>query len=106
MATQEPSWKQSEVFPIIARLIGEEHKRHSRYITAQEIATRLLEDSEARVIIDVAREQQRDWTVEHLAANMVAWFSQRITAGHSEWERAFQRTRVDNQWAYMPAIAP
>ena len=99
---QEPTWKHDEVFPIIARLIGEEHKLHSRYVTAQEIAARLLLDGEARAIIDEAHEQQREWTVEHLASNMVAWFSQRITAGHSEWEWAFRRTRVDNQWSYMP----
>ncbi len=57
---QQPTWKQSEVFPIIARLIGEEHQRHSRYVTAHEIATRLLEDGEARVIIDGAHEEQRE----------------------------------------------
>ena len=39
------------LFSDIARLIGEEHQRHSRYITAHEISTRLLEDGEARVII-------------------------------------------------------
>ena len=55
--TTQPAWKHSDVFPIIARIIGEEHQRQSRFIVAHEIATRLLQDSEARAIIDAARQQ-------------------------------------------------
>jgi hypothetical protein len=100
---KEHSWRQTEVFPIIARLIGEEYQRHHRHITPHEIAAALLQDGEARAIIDGAREQlQHDWSPERLASNMVAWFSQRITVGQSEWRRAFERTKVDGQWAYRP----
>ncbi len=100
---KEPSWRHAEVFPIIARLIGEEYQRHHRHITAHEIVAALLQDGEARAIIDGAREQlQRDWSPEHLASNMVAWFSQRITVGQSAWRRAFERTKVHGQWAYRP----
>ena len=103
--TTQPTWKHSEVFPIIARIIGEEHQRHARFIVAHEIAARLLQDGEARAIIDTARQQQQDWSLEHTAANMVAWFSQRFTIGESPYTRAFERSRVDDQWAYQP-IAP
>lgn len=100
---REPSWRHPEVFPIIARLIGEEYERHHRHITAHEIAAALLQDGEARAIIDSARAQwQRDRSPEHVASNMVAWFSQRITVGQSEWRRAFERTKVHGQWAYRP----
>jgi hypothetical protein len=88
------------VFPIIARLIGEEHQQHGRFIVAHEIAARLLQDGEARAIIDAARQQQQDWSLEHTAANMVAWFSQRFTIGASPYTRTFERERIDGQWAY------
>lgn len=102
---RQATWRHSEVFPIVARLIGEEYQRHQRYITAHELAERLLQDGEARAIVDAARQQQQDWSVEHLASNMVAWFSQRITIGESEWQRAFERTKIDGQWAYRPIQA-
>ena len=103
--TTQPTWKHAEVFPIIARLIGEEYHRHGRFIVAHEIAARLLADGEARAIIDAARQQQQDWSLEHMASNMVAWFSQRFTLGESPYVRAFERARVDDQYAYKP-IAP
>jgi hypothetical protein len=81
------------------------YQRHQRYITAHELAERLLQDGDARAIIDAARQQQQDWSVEHLASNMVAWFSQRITIGESEWQRAFERTKINGQWAYLPTQA-
>ncbi len=101
----QPAWKQSEVFPIIARIIGEEHHLHDRFIVAHEIAARLLQDSDARTIIDTAHQQRQEWTLEHIAANMVAWFSQRFTVGASPYTQAFERTRVDDQWAYRPITA-
>jgi hypothetical protein len=100
--TIQPAWKHSEVFPIIARLIGEEHQRHARFIVAREIAARLLQDGEARAIVEAAHQHQHEWSLEHTAANMVAWFSQRFTIGESPYTRAFERARVDEQWAYRP----
>jgi hypothetical protein len=72
-------------------------------VTAQEIAAGLLHDPEAKAIIAAAREQQQGWSPERTASNMVAWFSQRITVGESEWQREFERTKIDGQWAYKPA---
>jgi hypothetical protein len=98
----EPSWKQNEVFPIIERLIRDEFQHLQRFVTTHEIAKRLLEDAEARALIVAAQEQQQHWTTQHLAVNMVAWFSQRITSGESEWRPAFDRTKIDGKWAYKP----
>jgi hypothetical protein len=97
-----PSWKHSDVFPIIARIIGEEYQRHHRYITAHEISLRLVEDEEAQAIISQAHQQVEEQSLEWLATNMVSWFSQRITVGESEWQCAFERAKVDRQWAYIP----
>jgi hypothetical protein len=100
----EPSWKQADVFPIIARVIGEASQQHQGYVTAHEIATRLIQDCEARPLIEQVREQLGDpHSAEWLAGNMVAWFSQRITIGESECGRAVERVKIDGQWAYKPA---
>ena len=53
----QPSWKQADVFPIIARIIEQAYREHQRFITAQEIAARLLQDSEGRNLVEAAREQ-------------------------------------------------
>ena len=99
----EPSWKQADVFPIIARIIEQAYREHQRFITAQEIAARLFQDSEGRHLAEIAREQQEEkQSLEWLASNMVSWFSQRITVGESDWARAFERTKIDGLWAYKP----
>jgi hypothetical protein len=99
----DPSWKQADVFPAIARIIEAAYLEHQRFITAQEIATRLLQDTKGRNLIEAAREQQEDKkSLEWLASNMVSWFSQRITVGESDWARAFERTKIDGLWAYRP----
>jgi hypothetical protein len=56
----EPSWKQADVFPIIARVIDQAYREHQRFITAPEIAARLLQDSEGRNLVEAAREQQQE----------------------------------------------
>jgi len=105
MAAQNTSWKHDEVFPLVAHVIAAEFQQHQRFITSREIASALLRDAEARRIIDGVV-QQRGSTPERTAINMVAWFSQRITAQQSEWQSKFERTRIDNQYAYQPAAMP
>ena len=102
---QQPTWRQNDIFPLIARVIAAEYQQHQRFITAQEVAAALLRDPDARRVIDAAREQQGG-SAEHTATNMVAWFSQRITVEQSEWQRAFERTRINDQYAYKPAATP
>ena len=99
----EPSWKHADVFPIIARVIDQVYREHHRFITAREIATRLLQDTEGRNLVELARgQQQEQQSLAWLAGNMVSWFSQRITVGESDWLRAFERTKIDGLWAYKP----
>lgn len=99
----EPSWKQADLFPVIARIIEQAYREHQWFITAQEIAARLLEDDAGRNPIQAAHEQQEEkQSLEWLASNMVSWFSQRITVGESDWSRAFERIKIDGLWAYKP----
>src|SRR5438552_1231706 len=102
MATQITSWKHSEVFPLVAHAITAEFQQHQRFIMSREIADALLRDPEARCIIDAVI-QQRGNTPERTAINMVAWFSQQITIGASPWTEQFERTKIDDRWAYRPA---
>jgi hypothetical protein len=99
----EPTWKHHEVFPVIAHIIEQQYREHQRYITAHEIATALLQDDAAKSLIAHAQSQQsKDWSADRLAHNMVAWFSQRITVGDSPWAKGFERTKIDDRWAYKP----
>jgi hypothetical protein len=102
----EPSWKQVDVFPVIARVIEQAYRECQRYVTSKDIAERLLQDTQGRNLVEAAYEQQQDkQSLEWLASNMVSWFSQRITVGESEWARAFERTKTDGLWAYKPVAA-
>ena len=98
-----PTWKQADVFPIIAQVIGELHAKEPRYITHDEITAGLLADpAAAGIIADAHKEQDEKQSLEWLAHNMVAWFSQRITSGQSNWDDAFERQEIDGKWAYKP----
>ena len=105
MATHTTSWKQDEVFPLIAHVITGEFQQHQRFITSREIAAGLLRGPEASRIVD-AVVQQRGSTPQRTAMNMVAWFSHRITAEQSEWQSRFERMRMYEQYAYRPAATP
>jgi hypothetical protein len=99
----EPSWKQADVFPLIARIIEQAYREDHGFVTAQEIAARLLQDIEGHNLVEAAHQQQEQrQSLEWLASNMVSWFSQRVTVGESDWARAFERTKKDGIWAYKP----
>ncbi|NMC19848.1 MAG: hypothetical protein GYA33_05445 [Thermogutta sp.] len=99
----EPSWKHADVFPIIARTIEAAYRELQRFITPQEIAGRLLQDTEERNLVEAARDRQEEkQTLEGLASNMVSWFSRCITVGESDWAQALERTKIDGRWAYKP----
>ena len=56
----EPSWKHADVFPLIARTIEGVLGESLRFITAREIAARLMQDAEARKRVGAARDQQEE----------------------------------------------
>ena len=103
----EPTWKHDDVFPIIAHIIEQQYQQHQRYITGREIVAQLRQDGAAKSLIEHAQSQQRkDWSVDQLAHNMVAWFSQRITVGNSPWKERFERTKLEDRWASKPVSNP
>ena len=64
-------------------------------------------DMEGSVLTDLfdrmpTVEYELPQTAEWTAHNMVAWFSQRITVGESDWADQFERQKTDGKWAYRP----
>jgi hypothetical protein len=97
----ETTWRHADV-PIIAQ----SYREHQRFVTAHEIAARLLQEPDGRNLVEAAFEEQEEkQSLEWLANNMVSWFSLRITVGESDWARAFERTNIDGLWAYKPTVA-
>lgn len=96
-------WAHADVFPVIFRLIAAAFRDRPDWVRHDELARRLLLDLEGRAIVETARNssadpQPRAW----YASNMVAWFSQQITVGRSDWSRTLERSRIDGAWAYRP----
>ena len=97
-----------EVFPIVGRLVAAEHARRLRLIMAGEIAVLLMQDTGASAILEAARRQHPDRSLEQIAYDFVEWFGKCINAGDSEWGRDFECLRIDNQWAFRtkPVTVP
>jgi len=102
MTKPRGAWKQADVFPIIAQVIRDAYAKERRYITHSESTAGLLADPAASRIIEEAQQQDKQQILEWLAHNMVAWFSERITVDQSDWADAFDRTKIDDRWAYKP----
>lgn len=98
----EPSWKQADVFPIIAHIIERVWRENHRFVTAQEIAAQLLHVLKAEIWSAAHEQHEENQSLEWLASNMVSWFSQRITIGESNWAPVFERKKIDGLWAYKP----
>jgi hypothetical protein len=97
------TWTHDEIFPIIAQVIKRQYRDDGRYIPSREIASALLLDPEAKIIIANTQSQQREHSSpERTASTMVAWFGQKITIGKLPWKDDFERIKIDGRWAYRP----
>ena len=97
-------FNQDEVFPIIARAIRTQSQQSENFVTHEEIVAALLNDREGKALVEQlhlrhGHQHSEKW----LVSNMIAWFSQRITAGYSEWATLFERKKIKRKWAYKPA---
>jgi hypothetical protein len=97
------SWEHADVFPVIARIIEDRYTSKRDFVTHDEITASLVSDVEAASSIAQAmHDRDGGHTPDGVAGNMVAWFSQRITVGQSDWEHRFDRIKIDDKWAYKP----
>ena len=97
------SWEHADVFPVIAKIIDDSYASKGDFVTHDEITASLTADPEGIAIIQRAQQELNEKsTADWIAHNMVAWFSQRISVGESDWHDRFDRIKVDNKWAYKP----
>lgn len=99
------SFNQAEVFPLIARLIAQAYTREQKFIDHRQIVALLTADADGKVIVARALIESSLPDAAHVASNMVAWFSQRITVESSPWASFFERERQQDGWAYRPFTA-
>jgi hypothetical protein len=99
------SFSHDDVFPIIRRIILTIHEHTHEYVTHDEILAGFLADRAGLREVQAALQalqSQHSVTLEQIAGNMIAWFSQRITVGQSHYGHDFERTKVRGKWAYRP----
>jgi len=101
----EPTFRQAEVFPLIARLIVRVSADNSGFVDHEAIVSALLSDAEGKSIVAHASTASSLPNHRSVASNMVAWFSQQITIGRSRWAEFFDRERRGSAWAYRPKTA-
>ena len=100
----DTSFSQDDVFPIIRRVIRTIYQDKHDWVTHDEIVQGLLSDSAGQKEVRGAQRTRPGETEKQIAANMVAWFSQRITVDKlSELARSFDREKIRGKWAYRPA---
>ncbi|WP_129633832.1 hypothetical protein [Candidatus Oscillochloris fontis] len=97
-----PSFSQDDVFPIIRRIITAIYREKRDFVTHDEIVAALLNDPSGHREVILAQKVRTNETEERVAANMVAWFSQRITVGASVDQNSFERKKIRGKWAYRP----
>jgi len=88
---------QSDIFPIIATIIDRLFEKSRQFVTHGAIVNALLSHPEAEAILSYCPKNE---STEWWASNMVAWFSQAITVGRSDWNNRFERKKIDGKWAY------
>jgi len=104
VGSSESSFTYDEAFPVIARMIMLAAKDEpGRFVPHDVIVDLILADGKGAELVALARSRS-SWTDDRdVASNMVAWFSQQISIGRSEWLQLFERERLAGAWAYRPA---
>lgn len=100
---KEPSFTYDEAFPVIAQMIMLAARvEPEKFAPHDVIVDLLLADETGAAIVARARSNSSWADNREVASNMVAWFSQQISIGRSEWLELFERERIEGAWAYRP----
>ena len=100
-----PIFKQAEVFPAVARVVRDKYRQNARFIRHSELVKALAREPEIQTVISRLSTSRRDLRAHGIVSNILAWFSQQITIGRSEYAAWFSRKRVGGAWAYRPVTA-
>lgn len=99
--SQESAFSEEDVSPIIAGIIRHRYGESGDYVKHRDLVQAMLAHPEARKQIESAVEK-RGHSEKQWASWMVQSFSAAMTADRSDFEDAFERERIDDQWAYRP----
>jgi hypothetical protein len=97
------SWKQRDIFPLIRETIESLCTQNGK-AEHYEIIRELLLKPEACAVIDSALRQRPDSNQHAIAAEMIAWFSQKHTMESDDFSQRFIKERVGHKaYSYFPA---
>ena len=98
--TKRPS-HQAAAFLVIEGIIEHLARESGDLVKHDAIVEAYLQDAVGRqILVDHQQRMSKSHTLEWLAANDVAWFSARISAGMLPSAARFTRSRVKGTWAY------
>jgi len=114
-----PSWKQEDCFPIIRDTILQLCEKKKSWVLLDEIVNALLENGTVLEFVSGV-DVWRDEEAREILANMVAWFSQKITEYENgtlpdnyrqidlieEVYTLFDRREIEGRYAYKLRAAP
>jgi hypothetical protein len=104
----ETNFKQSEIIPVVSRLIDEGYNRRKDYIGRTDLVNAFIADHRGGLLADLAwkRYEQENrqkpntkWqflTKTKLFGNMIDWFSARYGRGDPQLISNFKRVKVSN----------
>ena len=95
-------FNQADVFPIITDLTKKLYQVKRDFVFHEEIVQGLLNDPVGKKLVEFAYQKKNSHSREWWAGNMVAWFSQKITAGEYKPGNEFERKQIHNNYAYKP----
>ena len=84
----------AEVFPVIAAALVRQFNWPD-YVTHERLVGELIADPQLISLLEqLERRDPQQKKMSWWASNMVQWFSQAITMGHSEYKVQFERTKI------------
>src|SRR5438046_2339187 len=98
-------FNQAEVFPAVARVVQNRYRASEAFITHGELVKALSAEPEVRAVVNRLATSRRKLRERLIISNIVAWFSQQITVGKSDYAPFFTRKRLGGAWAYRPITA-
>jgi hypothetical protein len=99
-----PATHQEAAFLVIEGIIERLFRESGNPVSHDAIAETYLKDSVGRqILVDRQHRLSKGHTLEWLAANDVAWFGARMSAGTLASSGRYIRSRVNGKWAYALA---
>ena len=95
---------QDRIAPVIAEIIHRQYAQTNQFVTRTEIVAGLISRPEIKHFLQEAHAQKPDhFTFVEYVGNQVDFFSKGITENTSHYANHFEKTKINNKWAYIPA---